>query len=75
MVESTSSTMYMYFFRLLQRLTLDTIADCGFGLKSESLSRKDNECLNNCRNVIRDTTKRPILFLLGCKYKKADFLL
>ncbi|VDI12059.1 Hypothetical predicted protein [Mytilus galloprovincialis] len=52
-------------YDLFQRLTLDTIADCGFGLKSESLTRKDDECLVNCRNVIRDTTKRPILFMLG----------
>lgn len=52
-------------YELFQRLTLDTIADCGFGLKSESLTMKNNDCLINCRNVIKDTTKRPILFLLG----------
>lgn len=52
-------------YELFQRLTLDTIADCGFGMNTNALINNDDECIKNCRGVIRDTTKRPILFMLG----------
>ena len=54
-------------FSLLQRLTFDTIAKCGFGLSANSLHKTEDEYLKNCRGVINDTTKRPILFMFGCK--------
>lgn len=57
-----------FIFRLFQRLTLDTIADCGFGMDTNALINKNDECIKHCRGVIRDTTKRPILFMLGCTY-------
>ncbi|VDH92143.1 putative cytochrome P450 CYP13A4 [Mytilus galloprovincialis] len=63
--EKRMDNQHFDMYELFQRLTLDTIADCGFGLKSESLTSKDDVCLQNCRNVIKDTTKRPILFMLG----------
>lgn len=56
------------YFSLLQRLTFDTIAKCGFGLEADSVRTHDDEYLQNCRGVINDTTKRPILFMFGCKY-------
>lgn len=49
----------------LQRLTFDTIAKCGFGLNADSVRNPNDEYLQNCRGVITDTTKRPILFMLG----------
>ncbi|KAL4231955.1 hypothetical protein ACF0H5_009532 [Mactra antiquata] len=49
----------------LQRLTFDTIAKCGFGLEANSMRVPDDEYLMNCRGVINDTTKRPVLFTLG----------
>ncbi|XP_022343234.1 cytochrome P450 3A24-like [Crassostrea virginica] len=52
-------------YELFQRLTLDTIADCGFGMDTNALINKNDECIKHCRGVIRDTTKRPILFMLG----------
>lgn len=60
--------LFCLIFRLFQRLTLDTIADCGFGMNTNALINNDDECIKNCRGVIRDTTKRPILFMLGCTY-------
>jgi len=32
------------------------------------MRQPDDEYLMNCRGVINDTTKRPILFMCGCKY-------
>ncbi|XP_053407088.1 putative cytochrome P450 CYP13A10 isoform X1 [Mercenaria mercenaria] len=52
-------------YDLLQRLTFDTIAKCGFGLEADSVRTHDDEYLQNCRGVINDTTKRPILFMFG----------
>ncbi|XP_052771299.1 LOW QUALITY PROTEIN: putative cytochrome P450 CYP13A10 [Mya arenaria] len=52
-------------YDVLQRLTFDTIAKCGFGLNAESIQKPNDEYLQNCRGVINDTTKRPILFLFG----------
>ncbi|KAL3863942.1 hypothetical protein ACJMK2_005663 [Sinanodonta woodiana] len=52
-------------YELLQRLTLDTIAKCGFGLEANSVEQPNDEYLENCRGVINDTTKRPILFMFG----------
>lgn len=52
-------------YDLLQRLTFDTIAKCGFGLDADSVRNPDDEYLQNCRGVINDTTKRPVLFLFG----------
>lgn len=52
-------------YDLLQRLTFDTIAKCGFGLSANSIRNTEDEYLMNCRGVINDTTKRPILFMFG----------
>ncbi|KAL5015759.1 hypothetical protein ScPMuIL_005348 [Solemya velum] len=53
---------------LFQRLTLDTIANCGFGLDANSMQQPDDSYLKHCRGVISDTTKRPLLFLLGFSF-------
>ncbi|XP_046373795.1 cytochrome P450 3A24-like [Haliotis rufescens] len=48
-----------------QRLTLDTILHCAFNLKSRALQDPNDPFLKHCHGVITDTTKRPLLFLLG----------
>ncbi|XP_071089091.1 cytochrome P450 3A24-like [Haliotis cracherodii] len=48
-----------------QRLTLDTIVHCAFNLKSRALQDPNDPFLKHCHGVITDTTKRPLLFLLG----------
>ena len=58
-----------FHFSYLQRLTFDTIAECGFGLKADAIRQQNVEYLENCRGVINDTTKRPMLFMFGCKYE------
>lgn len=55
-------------YDFLQRLTFDTIAKCGFGLNANSIQHHDDEYLQNCRGVIHDTTKRPVLFLFGLMF-------
>ncbi|KAK3094487.1 hypothetical protein FSP39_002359 [Pinctada imbricata] len=57
-------------YGIFQRLTFDTIADCGFGLKTDAMNNPDDECIKHCRGVIADTTKRPFLFMLGFIFPK-----
>ncbi|KAJ8317594.1 hypothetical protein KUTeg_005498 [Tegillarca granosa] len=57
-------------YDLFQRLTLDTIVDCGFGLNADALEDTEDEWLKNSRGVIKDTTKRPLLFMLGFIFPK-----
>lgn len=53
--------------RLYERLTLDVITNCGFGLEAEALKNSKDPFLERCRGVLESTTRFSILFLLGCK--------
>ncbi|XP_041369842.1 cytochrome P450 3A24-like [Gigantopelta aegis] len=65
-VKSTSDAVADVDIRdLFQRLTLDTISRCGFGLDSRSIENLDDSFFKHCKGVIADTTKRPWLFLFG----------
>ncbi|XP_060063954.1 cytochrome P450 3A24-like [Ylistrum balloti] len=57
-------------YDVFQRLTMDTIAECGLGLENSSLKNPDDCWLKHSRKVITDTTKRPFLFLLGFIFPK-----
>ncbi|ESO93125.1 hypothetical protein LOTGIDRAFT_119744 [Lottia gigantea] len=53
------------FLCLFQRLTLDAIVHCAFGLDSQAVNDDKEPFLTHCRGVIEDTTKQPLLYLCG----------
>ena len=52
---------------LFRRLTLDVIVGCALGIEQDAIRDPDNDFLKKCQGVIEDTTKQPVLYLLGCE--------
>ncbi|KAK6174276.1 hypothetical protein SNE40_017586 [Patella caerulea] len=50
---------------LFQCLTLDTIVHCALNADCQSVGDETEPFLTNCRGVIEDTTKQPVLYLCG----------
>lgn len=62
---SESPDQSVEFLGLFRRLTSDVIVGCGLGIEQDAIHNPSNEFLVNCQGVLDDTTKQPVLFLLG----------
>lgn len=50
-----------------RRLMSDVIAGAALGLETDAIENPNDKLLVNCQGVIDDTTKQPLLYLLGCE--------
>ncbi|XP_076464210.1 cytochrome P450 3A2-like [Babylonia areolata] len=48
-----------------RRLTVNVIVGCNLGLEEDALHNPDNDYLRHLQGVIDDTSKQPVLYLLG----------
>ena len=59
-----------------QRLTMDTIASCAFGIDANALTDNDSAFLYRCRRLFKDNETKAgimkILIPLSCKYQYSD---
>ncbi|KAL8615726.1 hypothetical protein ACOMHN_007479 [Nucella lapillus] len=53
---------------LFRRMTLNVIVGCVLGIEEDAITDPNNGFLRHCQGVIEDTTKQPVLYLLGCEY-------
>ena len=57
-----------------QRLTMDTIASCAFGIDANALTDNDSAFLDRCRRLFKDNETKAgimkILIPLSCKYQQ-----
>lgn len=66
----TNSEVEMY--DIFQRLTLDSMANCGFGFCTAAIENPNDIFLKKCRQVLENTTKPNIYFLLGFLFPGLD---
>lgn len=66
----TNSEVEMY--DIFQRLTLDSMANCGFGFCTSAIENPNDIFLRKCRQVLENTTKPNIYFLLGFLFPSMD---
>ncbi|XP_052828840.1 cytochrome P450 3A24 isoform X1 [Octopus bimaculoides] len=59
-------------YDIFQRLTLDSMSSCGFGFNTSAIQNPNDVFLKNCRQVLYNTTRPNLFFLIGFLFPSTD---